>query len=260
MTEKEPMIVIEGPDGAGKTSMCKTITNIVKNVYDKDCITINFPNQEGFAYFTIKNILTGKMKVPVDFLQTLMMLNMKDTFKRKNIRQIRTNGTVVLLDRFFISSIVYNTMEDGCLLDSIYKHLHKGKDKEDDDKRIDLKDVYYDYLGFNEFEVPSDTLYLLPHLRSLQKHAQARSIVNTGDKETYDDINSVNKEYALYGNFYLSIRDKLRFNKQYYIKDTSDSNHIVLKPNTKAYTNDQLTYKEINTSLQKWVNRIFRKK
>ena len=83
MTEKEPMIVIEGPDGAGKTSMCKTITNIVKNVYDKDCITINFPNQEGFAYFTIKNILTGKMKVPVDFLQTLMMLNMKDTFKRK---------------------------------------------------------------------------------------------------------------------------------------------------------------------------------
>lgn len=254
--EKEPMIVIEGPDGAGKTSMCKTITSIIKNTYDKDCITINFPNEEGFAYYTIKNILSGKLKVPADFLQMLIMLNMKDTFKRKNIKELRTNGTVILLDRFVTSSIVYNTLENGCLLDSIYKFLNKNK--EDDDKIVDLKDVYSSYLNLNEYETPDVTLYLLPHLRSLQKHAQARALKN--NNEIYDDIANVNKEYSLYGNFYLSIRDKLRFNKQYYVKDTSDSQHIVLKPTTKSYSNDQLTYKEINTSLQKWINRIFRKK
>lgn len=257
MTEKEPMIVIEGPDGAGKTSMCKTITNIIKNTYDKECITINFPNEEGFAYYTIKNILSGKLKVPTDCLQSLMILNMKDTFKRKNIQSLRTSGTVVLLDRFVVSSIVYNTLENGCLLDSMYKYLNK--DKEEDDKIVDLKDVYSSYLNLSEYETPNVTLYLLPHLRSLQKHAQARTLKGTSD-EVYDNLANVNKEYALYGNFYLSIRDKLRFNKQYYVKDTSDSQHIVLKPTTKSYSNDQLTYKEINTSLQKWINRIFRKK
>ena len=255
MTEKEPMIVIEGPDGAGKTSMCKTITNIIKNTYDKDCVTINFPNEEGFAYYTIKNILSGKLKVPADCLQSLMILNMKDTFKRKNIQSLRTSGTVVLLDRFVISSIVYNTLENGCLLDSMYKYLNK----EEDDKIVDLKDVYSSYLNLSEYETPNVTLYLLPHLRSLQKHAQARTLKGTND-EVYDNLANVNKEYSLYGNFYLSIRDKLRFNKQYYVKDTSDSQHIVLKPTTKSYSNDQLTYKEINTSLQKWINRIFRKK
>lgn len=101
-------IVIEGIDGSGKTTLCKTVYN--NRVKQNDRIR-TFSEPTNFETgVQLRNFLSGKIELPPEDELELFIEDRKESVKR-NINPCLESGIDVLLDRYYYSTAAYQANE-----------------------------------------------------------------------------------------------------------------------------------------------------
>lgn len=120
------IIVIEGTDKAGKTSQSRMLAETLK-VSGKVCVILDFPDYTTPIGMEIKAFLEGKRDYLPEVKHLLFSANRWE--KKKEIESMLENGTIIVMNRYWQSNLVYgvaNDMDINWLL-----RLDKGLPKED---------------------------------------------------------------------------------------------------------------------------------
>lgn len=120
------IIVIEGTDKAGKTTQSRMLQEAIKAV-GKICVVMDFPDYTTSIGMEIRAFLDGKRDYPPEVKHLLFSANRWE--KKKEIESMVENGTIVVMNRYWQSNLVYgvsNGMDVGWL-----QKLDKGLPKED---------------------------------------------------------------------------------------------------------------------------------
>ncbi len=126
MATKGKVIVIEGTDKAGKTTQSRLLLEALK-ASGKVCVILDFPDYVTSIGMEIKAFLDGKRDYPPEVKHLLFSANRWE--KKKEIESMVENGTLVIMNRYWQSNLVYGTsngMDPSWLL-----KLDKGLPKED---------------------------------------------------------------------------------------------------------------------------------
>lgn len=123
---KGKIIVIEGTDKAGKTIQSRMLMEALK-VSGKVCVTLDFPDYTTSIGMEIRAFLDGRRDYPSEVKHLLFSANRWE--KKKEIESMIENGTIVIMNRYWQSNLVYGAasgMDTSWLL-----RLDKGLPKED---------------------------------------------------------------------------------------------------------------------------------
>lgn len=123
---KGKVIVLEGPDKAGKTTQSRLLAEAIK-VSGKVCVVIDFPDYTTPIGLEIRAFLDGRRDYPAETKHLLFSANRWE--KKKEIESMVESGTIVVMNRYWQSNLVYgaaNGMDASWLL-----RLDKGLPKED---------------------------------------------------------------------------------------------------------------------------------
>lgn len=100
--EKGRLIVIEGIDGAGKTTQAN---QIYKELSKNNKVFLTKNPTDGEIGLLVRRVLSGEIKIPPIALQFLFSADRQ--VQQLDIINRLKNGEIVLMDRYFWSSIVY---------------------------------------------------------------------------------------------------------------------------------------------------------
>ena len=207
------LFVFEGPDGSGKSHAVKEMHERLTKDGIKSYI-VRLPSPDGIFYDVIRTILKDSNNIDTllsssdlkkdmvkygkdldEFkdkkeclLQTLMMLNMQDVVNDDKFSKL-DNGSVLLLDRSFISTIVYGIKNKNSMFME-YKTFNKPI-------YLHYNDVIVDKLYY--FDIGLDVL--LGHASRRQKTKQC---------EENDKTESVIETNNIYKNIINMISDQTR--------------------------------------------------
>lgn len=120
------IIVIEGTDKAGKGSQSRMLAETLKTL-GKICVILDFPDYTTPIGIEIKTFLESKRDYPTEVKHLLFSANRWE--KKKEIESMLENGTIIVMNRYWQSNLVYgvaNGMDLNWLL-----LLDKGLPKED---------------------------------------------------------------------------------------------------------------------------------
>jgi dTMP kinase len=120
------IIVLEGTDKAGKTTQSRMLQEALKTL-GKICVVIDFPDYTTPIGMEIRAFLDGRRDYPAEAKHLLFSANRWE--KKKEIESMAENGTIVVMNRYWQSNLVYgvsNGMDAGWL-----QRLDKGLPKED---------------------------------------------------------------------------------------------------------------------------------
>jgi dTMP kinase len=120
------IVVIEGTDKAGKTTQSRMLLDALKNS-GKASVILDFPDYNTPIGKEIKAFLDGRRDYPSEAKHLLFSANRWE--KRKDIESMVQNGTIVVMNRYWQSNLVYgvaNGMDPAWLM-----KLDKGLPKED---------------------------------------------------------------------------------------------------------------------------------
>ena len=199
------LIVIEGCDNSGKTTLMKDLKSDIK-ARNKDILvqTFSLPYRGRFGYAKIREVLGGKVQFPPDVIQSLFIANFIETAE-KDINPFLTdypNNRICILDRSLISTILYNAMSGGAIFESIQTYMHKlsmagVKEVSQDPSVLDL-DIINKIYGHLAVSVDF-TFFLAPPLPIVLERAAAKA-AETGEEN--DGKAMVQRMYAAYQAFY----------------------------------------------------------
>ena len=120
------IIVLEGIDKAGKGTQCKLLQNdIMKAGFN--CKTIDFPDYSTPIGKEIRLFLDGRRSYSSEVQHMLLSVNRWE--KKEEIEKMLQNGTIIIMDRYYQSNIVYG-LSNGLDLNWLI-NLDKGLPKED---------------------------------------------------------------------------------------------------------------------------------
>lgn len=183
-------VIIEGTDGAGKTTLCKNLAEVIRNSHpETEVLSLSFPDKKSFAYDKIREILKSKIEYPPDIVQSLFILNMIDCAE-KTINPFfkeSDKNRVLILDRSIISTIIYNTVKKGTILKSISNYIISV---------LGEKDINFDIINklYCHLEKMADyTFFLIPPLEILKQHSKQRCSGEKNDK--FDLVLRHQREY-----------------------------------------------------------------
>ena len=123
---KGKIIVLEGTDKAGKTTQSRMLQEALK-AHGKICVVIDFPDYTTPIGMEIRAFLDSKRDYSSQVKHLLFSANRWE--KKKEIESMVENGTIVIMNRYYQSNLVYgvsNGMDEAWLM-----HLDKGLPKED---------------------------------------------------------------------------------------------------------------------------------
>lgn len=123
---KGKVIVLEGTDKAGKTTQSRMLQDALKTL-GKICVVIDFPDYTTPIGMEIRAFLDGRRDYPAEAKHLLFSANRWE--KKKEIESMAENGTIVIMNRYWQSNLVYgvsNGMDAAWL-----QRLDKGLPKED---------------------------------------------------------------------------------------------------------------------------------
>ena len=123
---KGKIIVIEGLDKAGKRTQSRLLIDDLK-LLGKICVIMDFPDYATHIGAEIKAFLDGKRDYPNELTHILLSANRWE--KKKEIESMMDNGTVLILNRYYQSNLVYG-MSNGLNINWLL-NLDKGLPKED---------------------------------------------------------------------------------------------------------------------------------
>jgi len=98
------IIVIEGTDKVGKTTQSNMLMNSLK-LSGKNCSIINFPDYGTPIGAEIRAFLDHKRDYPNELKHMLLSANRWE--KKKEIEIARDNGTILIMNRYYQSNLVY---------------------------------------------------------------------------------------------------------------------------------------------------------
>lgn len=120
------IIVLEGTDKAGKTTQSRMLQDALKTL-GKICVVIDFPDYTTPIGMEIRAFLDGRRDYPAEAKHLLFSANRWE--KKKEIESMAENGTIVVMNRYWQSNLVYgvsNGMDASWL-----QRLDKGLPRED---------------------------------------------------------------------------------------------------------------------------------
>jgi dTMP kinase len=126
VARKGKIIVLEGTDKAGKTTQSRLLAEAIR-VSGKVCVVIDFPDYTTPIGLEIRAFLDGRRDYPAETKHLLFSANRWE--KKKEIESMLENGTLVVMNRYWQSNLIYgaaNDMDTSWLL-----KLDKGLPKED---------------------------------------------------------------------------------------------------------------------------------
>ena len=103
---KGKIIVLEGIDKAGKSTQSKLLMDYLK-LTGKICTLITFPDYTTSIGAEIKAFLEGKRDYPIELKHILLSANRWE--KKKEIESMVDSGTIVIINRYYQSNLVYGT-------------------------------------------------------------------------------------------------------------------------------------------------------
>lgn len=104
--EKGRLIVIEGIDGAGKTTQAN---QIYKELSKNNKVFLTKNPTDGEIGLLVRRVLSGEIRVPSIALQFLFSADRQ--VQQLDIIKRLKNGEIVLMDRYFWSAIVYGATD-----------------------------------------------------------------------------------------------------------------------------------------------------
>ena len=120
------IIVLEGIDKAGKGTQCKLLQNdIIKAGFN--CKILDFPDYSTPIGKEIRLFLNGRRSYPKEVQHMLLSVNRWE--KKEEIKTMLQNGTIIIMDRYYQSNIVYG-LSNGLDLNWLI-NLDRGLPKED---------------------------------------------------------------------------------------------------------------------------------
>ena len=123
---KGQIIVLEGIDKAGKGTQCKLLQNdIMKAGFN--CKILDFPDYSTSIGKEIRLFLDGRRSYSSEVQHMLLSVNRWE--KKEEIEKMLQNGTIIIMDRYYQSNIVYG-LSNGLDLNWLI-NLDKGLPKED---------------------------------------------------------------------------------------------------------------------------------
>lgn len=209
------LIVVEGTDGSGKSTTCKKFSDYINEHPEEfDCykaMTLSLPYNDGSELYKKIRQLLAEENVPTDILQSMMIVNMKDTFNNIIIPKLENEKIIIILDRWLLSTLVYNIMNKGKIIDSSISHILsllgiKSKSTYTDigigyrRNHLYIEDFSSYYCNLSAF--PNRVFLLSPETGLLQKHSKCRQ----GDNmEVNDSIDKVYLSNSIYHNIFNNI-------------------------------------------------------
>jgi dTMP kinase len=110
-------VVIEGIDGAGKTSIARTLNNILRQTHGENVLLTEEPHNASFMGAEIRGALKRERELrPVELAQAFA-LNRSNHLKTVIECHLRKEQAVVICDRYLLSSLVYQTRDDITMAD-----------------------------------------------------------------------------------------------------------------------------------------------
>ena len=116
-------VVIEGIDGAGKTSIARELHNILRQTLGENVLLTEEPHNESLMGAEIRSALRRERELrPVEMAQAFA-LNRSSHLKSVIDCQLQKKHAVVICDRYLLSSLVYQTRDD-ITMEDVY-HLNR---------------------------------------------------------------------------------------------------------------------------------------
>lgn len=209
---KSKLIMFEGVDGSGKSTMINDLKNDIKEINPKLKVqTIAFPNVKAFGGLKIRSILAdGKaMSYPPDIFQGLYILNMIETFEKtiNPFFEKNPDNAIMLIDRGPISTLLYNAMNGGSIYHSIRSYLKRTRLLGDttiseDESRLDLDIILNKYCHLTK--TVDYYVFVQPPINVVVDRA-----IKRGGGEEFDSSNYVKRMYRAYDEFYIFISGRL---------------------------------------------------
>jgi len=105
-------VVIEGIDGAGKTSIARALKNILRQTLGENVLLTEEPHNASLMGAEIRSALRRERKLrPVELAQAFA-LNRSNHLKTCIEPHLQGDKRIVICDRYLLSSLVYQTRDD----------------------------------------------------------------------------------------------------------------------------------------------------
>jgi dTMP kinase len=120
------IIVVEGTDKAGKETQSRLLLNALK-ISGIRCAKMDFPDYTTPIGQEIRAFLDGRRNYTMEVKHMLLSANRWD--KKNEIERMIKKDTIIIMNRYYQSNIVYGVSHDLCL--EWLLNLDKGLPKED---------------------------------------------------------------------------------------------------------------------------------
>lgn len=162
------IIVLEGIDKAGKGTQCKLLQNdIIKAGFN--CKILDFPDYSTPIGKEIRLFLNGRRSYPKEVQHMLLSVNRWE--KKEEIETMLQNGTIIIMDRYYQSNIVYG-LSNGLDLNWLI-NLDKGLPKEDIVIILEIDpETSYKRINYNRDLFEKNLEFLLNVKQNYQKLSQ----------------------------------------------------------------------------------------
>jgi dTMP kinase len=107
---KGKLIVIEGLDKSGKTTQSKLLFEFYNKLYPGCVSLFNFPDYTTRIGQEIRLFLEGKIQYNNEVKHILLSANRWE--KKSDIETLRSQGNIVILNRYYQSNLVYGLSND----------------------------------------------------------------------------------------------------------------------------------------------------
>ena len=225
MVREGKLFVIEGPDGSGKSTM---VSHLATRMHNSGFYTegMALPNSDSKLYEEIRKYLKCK-NLDVDILQNMMIQNMDDCFAKIILPKLE-QGINIILDRWAISTIIYNFVGNGSLIESEYITNQNEIDLERIVRRASC------------FKWPDKIYYLNTPKFNILNVSMTR-FVKDEDEEVFDKLSNIGLVYNAYQEFMKAIVDRKKKFKGYriyeFITSTNKDRHRIVDPEYGVTTN-----------------------
>ena len=162
------IIVLEGIDKAGKGTQCRLLHNAIKKA-GMDSIILDFPDYSTTIGKEIRLFLDGRRSYSKEVQHMLLSVNRWE--KREEIEMMLQNGTIIIMDRYYQSNIVYG-LSNGLNLNWLI-NLDKGLPEEDIVIILEIDpETSYKRINYNRDLFEKNLEFLLNVKQNYQKLSQ----------------------------------------------------------------------------------------
>jgi len=117
MPDDSFFLVIEGIDGAGKTSIAKRLLQVLRQTHGDDVLLTQEPHDNSLVGAEIRQALRRELQLSPLELAQAFALNRSNHLKTHIEPHLRGEGRIVICDRYMLSSLVYQSRADISMKD-----------------------------------------------------------------------------------------------------------------------------------------------